>query len=65
MRRALIAGALVALALAFYGAQGPPEAPPHPMQSAVPGEACWYTGALGAYADHAFVCDEGQWRQLP
>jgi hypothetical protein len=65
MRRAILAGAVVATVAAFYGLSGAPSAPPHPMQSATPGEVCWHAGAIGAFGDRAYVCDEGRWRQFP
>lgn len=56
MKRAVAAGALVALALAFYGHSGPSEGAPAPLPRATPGEWCYPIGEIGAWGDRAFVC---------
>jgi hypothetical protein len=46
----------VAALAAFYGLSGPPSAPPHPLQSAIPGQYCTTPGDIGAAEGRLFMC---------
>lgn len=64
MKPVLIGGAVVALALALFGAYGPSEGTPVPLRSATPGAPCTTPGPLGVVGDSVYECVGAHWRRL-